>query len=124
MDNRKVESVGLSKNLDVNDPFFQDLCKTYADYLNSSTTLINKKLAFYNSITYTVLESNQDSVRVKLRVGDFMELLEETEGIAYAKIESIFRHQANNECPIYYIQKPEESRWVRIFPINFIDHVP
>ncbi|KAF0484408.1 hypothetical protein F8M41_023010 [Gigaspora margarita] len=89
-DNRKVESIGLSKNLDVNHPFFQDLCKTYADYLNSNTTLINKKLAFYNSITYTVLESNQDLVWVKLRVGDFGELLEETEDIAYAKIESIF----------------------------------
>ncbi|RIB05103.1 hypothetical protein C2G38_2047880 [Gigaspora rosea] len=88
MDNRKVESVGLSKNLDVNDPFFQDLCKTYADYLNSSTTLINKKLAFYNSITYTVLESNQDSVR------------------ATNKLDPVL------ECPIYYIQKPEESRWV------------
>ncbi|CAG8836019.1 9882_t:CDS:2, partial [Gigaspora margarita] len=129
-DNRKVESIGLSKNLDVNHPFFQDLCKTYADYLNSSTILINKK---HNSITYTVLESNQDSDQVKLKVGDFVELLEETEGIAYDKIESIFQHQANNgqfhafflfkwfqatnkldpvlECPIHYIQKPEESHW-------------
>ncbi|CAG8553066.1 8312_t:CDS:2 [Gigaspora rosea] len=95
--NEKVKSVGLSKNLDINHPFFQDLCKTYADYLNSSTILINKKLEFYNSITYTVLESDQDSVQVKLRVGDFVELLEETEGITYAEIESIFRHQANND---------------------------
>jgi len=28
------------------------------------------------------------------------------------------------ECPLYNIQKPEESRWFRIFPINFINHIP
>ncbi|CAG8774458.1 5405_t:CDS:2 [Gigaspora margarita] len=64
--------------------------------LSGYTTLINKKLEFYNSIIYIVLESDQDLVQMKLRVGDFVELLEETEGIAYAKIESIFCYQANN----------------------------
>ena len=76
-----------------------------------------------------------------------MELYEESEGITYAKIESIIRHQANNGyhyafflfnlfqqatnyidsllgCPFYNIQKPEESCWFRIFPINLVDHMP
>ncbi|CAG8821183.1 3116_t:CDS:1, partial [Cetraspora pellucida] len=66
--NSKVESVGLSKSLDTKHPFFQDLYKAYDDYLNSKAALINKKLEFYNSIMYTVLEDNQDPVRVKLKV--------------------------------------------------------
>jgi len=107
---------------------------------------LNKNLDFYSSIAYTILKNNQEPVRLKLHVGDIVEINEESEGIAYAKIESIIRHQANNGhyyafflfnwfqatnyidsvsgCPFYNIQKPEESRWFRIFPINFIDHMP
>ncbi|CAG8795595.1 14197_t:CDS:1, partial [Racocetra persica] len=84
------KSIDLSKNLDVEHPFFQDLYSVYADYLNSRTLLVNRHLEFYNSITYTVLESDQDSLRLKFSVGDIVELSEETESIAYAKIESIF----------------------------------
>ncbi|KAF0538291.1 hypothetical protein F8M41_007976 [Gigaspora margarita] len=138
--------MSLSKNLNIKHPFFQDLYKAYDDYLNSKAALINKRLEFYNLIMYTVLEDNQDPVQMKLKVSGFVKLLEETEGIAFAKIELIFRHQANNnqyytffvfnwfqatnnldnilECPIYHIQKPEESYWTKIFPINFIDHAP
>ncbi|CAG8770700.1 15517_t:CDS:1, partial [Dentiscutata heterogama] len=142
----KIKSTGLSKKLDSEHPFFLDLHRAYADYLNSKTALINKKLEFYNSISYSILEENQDPIQIKLKVGDFVELLEETEGIAYAKIEYIFQHQANNDqyhafflfnwfqatnkldpilgCPLYNIQEPEDSRWLRIFPINFVDHTP
>ena len=93
-----------------------------------------------------VLKSNQEPIWLKLHVGDIVELNEESEGIAYARIKSIFRHQANNdkyyafflfdwfeatntinrvlECPLYNIQKPEDSRWFRIFPIDFIVSIP
>lgn len=144
--NKKVRSMGLSKKLDADHPFFRDLYEAYTGFLDSKATLLNKNLEFYGSITYTVIKSNQDNIQIKLRVGDVVELCEETEGIAYAKIASIFRHQANNgkyyaffsfnwfqatntfdpvlECPLYNIQKPEESRWFQIFPINFINHIP
>ena len=103
-------------------------------------------MEFYNSISYTVLKCGQEPIRLRLRVDDIVEIKEESEGIAYAKIESIIRHQANNghyyafflfdwfkatdhidsvsECRFYHIQKTEESRWFRIFPINFVDHMP
>jgi len=132
--------------LDDKHPFFRDLYRAYTDYLNSGAALLNRNLEFYNSITYTILKSNQDPIQLKLHVGEVIDLPEESEGIAYAKIESIFQHQANNgqyyafflfswfqatntfdsvlECPLYNIQKPEESRWFRIFPINFINHIP
>ena len=108
--------------------------------------ILNRNLEFYDSITYTVLKNNQDPIRLRLHVDDVVEIEEESKGIAYAKIKSIFRHQANNghyyafflfdwfeatnsinntlECPFYNIQKPEESRWFRIFPIDFIDRIP
>ena len=58
---------------------------------------MNKDLRFYGSIAYTVLgESNKDHIRLKLNVGDVVELEEESEGIAYARIKAIFWHQAND----------------------------
>ena len=57
---------------------------------------MNKKIEFYSSIAYTVLKSNQEPIRLKLRIGDIVELNEESEGIAYARINSIIQHQANN----------------------------
>jgi len=93
---KKVKSKGLSKKLDENHPFFRDLYRAHADYLNSSAAILDKNLEFYNSITYTILKSNQEPIRLKLHVGDIVELNEESEGIAYAKIEAIIRHQANN----------------------------
>lgn len=137
--------MNLSKKLDDNHPFFQDLSRSYLEHFGSKAALLNRKLDFYDSIAYTVLRDEQDPIRLKLHVGDIVELSEESEGIAYAKISSIFRHQANNnhhyafflfdwfqatniidpilECPLYNIQKPKELRWLRIFPINFIDHI-
>ncbi|CAG8473997.1 17064_t:CDS:2 [Racocetra persica] len=88
--NNKVRNAGLSKNLDVEHPFFQDLHRAYSDYLNSRAELLYRNLEFYNSIAYTVLENNQDLIQLKFYVGDIVELSEETEGTAYAKIESIF----------------------------------
>ena len=142
----KVKSKGLSKKLDGNHPLLRDFYRATVDYLNSSAAILNKNLEFYNSIAYTVLKGDQEPVRLKLHIDDIVEVNEESEDVAYAKIESIIRHQANNghyhafflfnwfqatrnidfisECPIYNIQKPEELRWFRIFPINFVDHMP
>jgi hypothetical protein len=113
--------------------------------LDSKAAILNKDLEFYGSIAFTVLKEGEDCIRLKLHVGDVVGLKEESEGIAYARIKSIFRHQANNgqyyafflfdwfeatnttnrilECPLYNIQKPEDSRWFRIFPINVIDSI-
>ena len=127
--------------------FFRDLYRAYVDYLDSKAAILNIDLEFYESIAYTILRgSNQGNIRLKLHVGDVVELKEVSEGIAYARIKSIFRHQANNgqyhafflfdwfeatntinhilNCPLYNIQKPEDSRWFRIFPIDFIDGIP
>ena len=101
-------------------------------------------MEFYGSITYTVLKD--PPIQLKLRIGDVVEIEEESEGIAYARIKSIIRHKANNGhyyaffvfewfeatnttntilgCPLYKIQNPEETRWFRIFTIDCIHRVP
>ncbi|EXX53839.1 hypothetical protein GLOIN_2v1880882 [Rhizophagus irregularis DAOM 181602=DAOM 197198] len=143
---KKVNDRKLSKKLDYKHPFFQDISVSYREHFNSKEAILNRKLEFYNSISYTVLKDGQDPIRLKIHIGDIVELPEESEGIAYAKVKSIFRYQANNgqyyaffffdwfqatnimdsvlECPFYNIQKPEESRWFQIFPITFIDRNP
>ncbi|CAI2190154.1 2353_t:CDS:1, partial [Funneliformis geosporum] len=40
---------------------------------------MNKKIEFYSSIAYTILKSNQEPIRLKLRIGDIVELNEESE---------------------------------------------
>ncbi|CAI2187354.1 11607_t:CDS:1, partial [Funneliformis geosporum] len=70
--------------------FLQDLYR--AIILDSKATILNKNLEFYGSIANTVLKGNQVH-RLKLHAGDIVEL---EEGIAYARIKSIFWHQANN----------------------------
>ena len=133
---------GLTKKLDLNNPFFRDLYKAYSDHLGSKSALLNKDLEFYGSIAYTILKD--PPIRIKLRVGDVVEVEEESEGTAYARIKAIIRHKANNghyyaffvfewfeatnttilECPLYNIQKADETRWFRIFTIDFIYRIP
>ncbi|CAI2168849.1 3130_t:CDS:2 [Funneliformis geosporum] len=74
--------------------------RAYADYLYSSAAIMNKKIEFYSSIAYTVLKSNQEPIRLKLQIGDIVELNEESEDY----IDTV------SECLLYDIQKPEELR--------------
>ncbi|CAB4423898.1 unnamed protein product [Rhizophagus irregularis] len=95
--NKKVRSMGLSKKLDADHPFFRDLYEAYTGFLDSKATLLNKNLEFYGSITYTVIKSNQDNIQIKLRVGDVVELCEELK--ATNTFDPVL------ECPLYNIQK-------------------
>ncbi|CAB4441432.1 unnamed protein product [Rhizophagus irregularis] len=77
---KKVECKGILKKLDDNHPFYRDLYRAYADYLNSSAAILNKNMEFYSSISYTVIKDNQEPVRLKLHIGDIVDLNEESEG--------------------------------------------
>ncbi|CAG8499298.1 7132_t:CDS:1, partial [Dentiscutata heterogama] len=122
----KLENIGLS-NTSV---LFQDLYQSYAKHLGLREALLNKKLLFYNYITYTVLNT-KGSVKLKLHVGDIVELAKNSENITYARIRTIFTHQANDNkiyaffqfdrfqetnlvdtmlgCPLYKIRVSEDA---------------
>ncbi|GET03676.1 hypothetical protein GLOIN_2v1880882 [Rhizophagus clarus] len=76
---------------------------------NSSGIIINKEFEDDNNGKYFIdcLLNGQDPIQMKIYIGDIIELPEESE-----------------ECPLYNIQKPEESRWLQVFPITFVDHNP
>ncbi|RIA94544.1 hypothetical protein C1645_817803 [Glomus cerebriforme] len=57
-----VRSKNPSKKLDENYPYFRDIYRAYADYLNSRAAILNNSLTFYNSITYIIFKSNQEPV--------------------------------------------------------------
>ncbi|CAG8762110.1 21755_t:CDS:2, partial [Cetraspora pellucida] len=80
------------------------LVQSYAEYLGFGCALLNKKLEFYNHITYTFLDNEKESTKLKFHVGDIVELSENSEGITYAKIKLIFKHEANNEQSYAFIQ--------------------
>ncbi|CAG8790205.1 8359_t:CDS:1, partial [Acaulospora morrowiae] len=75
----KVKNMGLSNQLDENNSLFQDLFRSYKENIETKAALLNKKLRFYNYITYTVLKIEQDPIQLRLRVGDIVELPEESE---------------------------------------------
>ncbi|CAG8469584.1 1011_t:CDS:2 [Scutellospora calospora] len=64
-----------------------------------------------------VLNTTEDPIRLKLRVGDIIELAENSEGIIYAKIKAIFVHQANDGHNYAFFQ------FYRFQELNFLDSV-
>ncbi|CAB4392938.1 unnamed protein product [Rhizophagus irregularis] len=63
-----------------------------------TAAILNKNIEFYSSISYTVIKDNQEPVRLKLHIGNIVDLNEESKGVAYAKIEFIIQHKANNDA--------------------------
>ncbi|CAG8815702.1 1448_t:CDS:2, partial [Cetraspora pellucida] len=100
---KKLMSIGLSNTLSGNHSLFQDLFESYKRHLGLRSALLHKKLKFYNYITYTILNS-KDSIRLKLHIGDIVELAENSEGIIYARIRAIFMHQANDGLNYAFFQ--------------------
>ncbi|RGB21654.1 hypothetical protein C1646_777582 [Rhizophagus diaphanus] len=79
-DAKKVNEMGLSKKLDDKHPFFRDLSISYMEHFKSNGMLLNRKLEFYNSISYTIIKKDQDSIQLKIHIGDIVELPKESEG--------------------------------------------
>jgi len=95
-----LEKIGLTSNLD--DDLFAELGRAYEEDLNQSKHLVSRKVKYYKSISYTIVNED-DQVDVKLRVGDIVDVLEDlstnnSQNIetvtrtSYARIRAIFVH--------------------------------
>jgi hypothetical protein len=104
---------------------------------------VNTKLEFYDSISYTVRDI--EPVRVRVNVGDVVDVQEETEGLAYARIAAIIRHQVNEgrhfafffwewfststhsrqsvDFPVYELQQ-EGTELHQLYALDHVDHTP
>ena len=109
------------------------LSAAYSDDMGMKGMLVNNRLEFFDYISYDVLDGEKAKERVTLRVGDVIDMEEEEEEKAFAIIQAIFCHTANNakryvfliidwfqatgnkdellECPYYKLHDPEEVQW-------------
>ena len=140
----QIGAARFSKKLNIDNPLYRDFSAAYSDYMEMPAAVINKGLEFYNYVSYDVLDDEKVEANVHLRVGDVIDVKEEEEGNSFAIIRAIIRHKANNEnmyiflvidwfqaingedellkCPYYMLQKSEETRWRRVYPLTLVDH--
>lgn len=91
---RRVTTAGWSPTVDDNHPLYGQFARAYSQQ-GSAAALMNRKLTFYDGISY-VMRDDSESVRVHINVGDIVDVSEEREGVAYAKVIAIIRHQATD----------------------------
>jgi len=133
-----VEQIGLPTKL-AGDWLEHDLAYAYDYYLDLKAALLKKKLKYYDSISYLVMDDDGNVKRIHVRVGDIVDIEEETEGIAYAQVKAIVTHMHNSGktypffifnwfadtdrthnilgVPIYIFQNTSDQRWRRVYPI-------
>ncbi|UZO03748.1 uncharacterized protein OCT59_024151 [Rhizophagus irregularis] len=146
-----LQTNNLEKNLD--DNLFAELGRSYNEELDCTEHLTSRKVKYYKSISYTIVDGNNQS-NIRLRVGDVINVLEdisddrETELktiTSYAQIRAIFLHTKDQlqipflllnwfislgindsklGCPRYRLQQLSDQTWRRIYAIKWIDHQP
>src|SRR5437762_488750 len=85
----------------------------YKNYFKFLEYLHNKKIVYFNYISYKVLNDNDESLIMRIHVGDIVEIEVEDDGISYAIVQAIFLHTYNNN-----------KTYLNIFPISFITSMP
>ncbi|CAG8728594.1 35862_t:CDS:1, partial [Racocetra persica] len=83
---------GWSTKLSSQYPLFHDLHISYSEYFSLQSAFLNNKLEFFDYISYTIIENDRKSTRLKFHVGEIIEIEEESEGLTYAKIQAILQH--------------------------------
>ncbi|GBC46181.2 hypothetical protein GLOIN_2v1792200 [Rhizophagus irregularis DAOM 181602=DAOM 197198] len=146
-----LQTNNLEKNLDNN--LFAEFGRSYNEELDCTEHLTSRKVKYYKSISYTIVDGNNQS-NIRLRVGDVINVLEdisddrETELktiTSYAQIRAIFLHTKDQlqipflllnwfislgindsklGCPRYRLQQLSDQTWRRIYAIKWIDHQP
>ena len=77
-------------------PLYAQLVRAYCRHHNSSAALAEKPVVFYDGVSYAVRRDRSESGCVRVNIGDIVDVLEKTEGVAYAKVMNIVCHQAND----------------------------
>ncbi|CAB4439262.1 unnamed protein product [Rhizophagus irregularis] len=109
----ELEEAGLTSIL--NDDLFVELCQAYEEELNVSEHLTSRKVKYYKSASYTIVDNDDnDQIDVKLKVGDVIDVLEDlstndtsqetTTRVSYARIRAIFLHTNRNyQVPFFFL---------------------
>ncbi|CAG8453434.1 5143_t:CDS:2 [Gigaspora rosea] len=143
---QQVKKANFETKLTITNPLLRDLMNTYSNDLKMPAAIINMRIECYNYITYKILDNDSNYTQIKIHVGDIVEINEVEECQAYAIVKAIFRHKANNgnfypflilqwfkysgynerylKCPLYYLQKPDEKKWFKVFPVSYVNKIP
>ena len=134
--------MGLPTKL-VGDWLENNLAYAYDYYMDLKAALLKKKLKYYDFISYSVVEDDENVKQICVRVGDIVDIEEETEGVAYAQVKAIVTHTQNDgktypffifnwfadtdrthnilEVPIYVLQNISDQCWRRVYPIMHVN---
>ena len=103
----------------LNDDLFAELGRAYEEDLNQTKHLISRKVKYYKSISYTIVNKDEQ-IHVKLKMGDIVDVLEDISPldnasqdsedtaeiatrISYAQIKAIFYTKKSNfKCHLFY----------------------
>ncbi|CAG8658116.1 7303_t:CDS:2 [Rhizophagus irregularis] len=144
----EISQNNFEPNMSIDGDIYNGLKMAYKDYFNFLEYIHNKKIVYFNYITYKVLNDNDESSIIRIRVGDIVEIEEENEGTSYAIVKAIFLHTYNNDktYPFYFVnwfekvkerngfdtlmtcQKykicTEREKYLNIFPISLVTSMP
>lgn len=135
----------ISSNLHKNG-LLGDVMKVYSLYYSMEQALLSTHIHFYNFASYIFQDENGDNRKIKVHVGDIVEIALVENESGYARIEAIFKHHGNDEqdhvfiyvswfedvlkqtelllCPIYRLQKYTNDSWYRVHPISTVKSTP
>ena len=108
--------------------------QVYSSYFSLEQALLNTKISYYQSVSYSIVESNGDYQYVKFHVGEAVETTLSTNGqSAYGIVKGIIEHVWNDGqayvfvyldwledlgkidnllgCPIYRLQHTYNNSW-------------
>ena len=137
-----IEAAGfISPNLHKNG-LLGDIMQVYSSYYSMNQALLTTHLHFYNSASYIFQEENGDYQKIKVHVGDVVEIGLVEDEIGFASVRAILKHHGNDKqdhvfiyvawfedvlrrdnllsCPIYRLQKDTNDSWHRIHPISTV----
>jgi len=142
----EILNLNLPARLDDNLQFTYDILIAYDTYMQKKAALVHRRVNFYKQISYTFLDNDGRFYSyINLHVGNVVQIKEES-GISFAIIKALFTHKYNDgstyafvwinwlresltidpilQCPVYEVQKAENVRWHRVYPIALIIGIP
>ncbi|CAB4412440.1 unnamed protein product [Rhizophagus irregularis] len=75
----EISQNNFEPNMSIDGDIYNGLKMAYKDYFNFLEYIHNKKIVYFNYITYKVLNDNDESSIIRIRVGDIVEIEEENE---------------------------------------------
>ncbi|CAB4396236.1 unnamed protein product [Rhizophagus irregularis] len=118
----EISQNNFEPNMSIDGDIYNGLKMAYKDYFNSLEYIHNKKIVYFN-YTYKVLNDNDESSIIRIRVGDIVEIEEENEGTSYAIVKGRNGFDTLMTCQKYKICT-EREKYLNIFPIFLVTSMP